>query len=116
MFLSHLFFKKQRVGGDLCLPLASAISFQNVKSKWKKFIPLRLFLLQPAIVWLFPIPQPQTAFSSHQITPTWQIEWVLSQAHLTGPPRITVSDFGDYSFPETLPGFSDILWVPFLPL
>lgn len=98
---------------NLRLPLASAIYFPNVKVNGRNLYALHLPSPQPTIIWLLPIPQPQTAFSSHQITPTRQTEWVLSQPHLTGPPRI--SDFGNH-FLETLPGFSDILWFPFAPL
>lgn len=96
---------------NLCLPLASAIYF---KVNGRNLYSLPLFSPQPTIIWLLSIPQPQTAFCSHQITPTWQTEWVFSQPHLTGPPRIIWR--WKLSFPETLPGFSDILWVPVPPL
>lgn len=83
------FKKKQRVGGELssnlCLPLASPIYFKVDGRNWYS---LPLFSSQPTIIWLLSIPQPQIAFCSHQITSTWQTEWVFSQPHLTGPPRI----------------------------
>lgn len=92
--LFYLFFKKkkQRVRGELSfnlgLPLVSAIYFQNDKGNGRNLYPFRLFSTRPIIIWLVPRPQPKTAFSSQQITPSWQTEWVLSQPHLTGPPRI----------------------------
>lgn len=73
---------------NLCLPLASAIYFQNAKVNGRNLYPLPLVSLPPTIIWLLAIPQHQTAFCSDQITPTWQTEWVFSQPHLTGPPRI----------------------------
>lgn len=52
---------------NLCLPLASAIYFQNAKVNGRNLYPLPLVSLPPTIIWLLAIPQPQTAFCSQPI-------------------------------------------------